>query len=424
MRHHVQQLANGSRRTQNQAWIQRAADESSQVRPLTQLQAIANSAGPARLPAQSSQSAPIQRVMIDKVDITSSTPLRQIEDALRWSGLYGVQAELTEKQKQDLIKELEGREDCKSIVTELREDLDAEESSSGSESAGNEELNEKSGEDDGFDDPALFDPFPGLSSINANSGAQAEEARRRAAAEKFGWKQFPEAVSGLKKLGVHETSPGNVAALVADGPSAERLGTGNGLGKGPGFYVTHVGQKTLYNAIKGVSWGEQFLAVYVPGNLQRIKSAGEETNHTEILDEKYGNPHAYYVMSGGSEIVIPVRHFGLIRLVTNPDQLLAGHDDEEDDEVVSEAEGDGGHRALIQAIYEEEVSFARRMNEISDRFNSATSEPLRRRIAKRWNFLERILFNRWMTNGQQYTLWWNAKRVGERVEEPSPPEFG
>ena len=189
------------------------------------------------------------------------------------------------------------------------------------------------------------------------------------------------------------------------------MGTGHGLGKGPGFYVSHVGQRTLYNAIKGISYGERFLAVYIPSNLREIRSGSEETNNTEVLDKSHGGEFCYYVMSGGSEVVIPVRCFGLITLVSNVDELVRTDDEEEPDQ----------QKQLIQAIYEEELHFAGTMNDLSHEYNQTESPPRKKRIAKKWNWLQNVLFHRWGMNGRQYTLWLNTMRVGEPVAAPRRP---
>jgi hypothetical protein len=389
-------MANTGYRAMQLKNVQEMADDSRQVRTMTQLQVIADAASQSK---RSNQVAVVQRVLIGGVNITSKTPRKEIEKVLQWtSKMYGIPTELSTEQRQQLITELEQREDCSDILEVLREDLLEEEhepSNKGSSDDG-------SGEEESLEADLLkLSPFSGTTSTESK-----EEARRRKAAEDFGWLEFPETFRGLTKIGVHETASGNVESLVAKGPSPGKLGTGRGLGKGPGFYVTHVGQKTLYNAIKGISWGERFVAVYVPSDMMAIKSTSEETNNTGILDKIHGGEFCYYIMSGGSEVVIPVRSFGLVTLVSKAYQLVS-HDDDEDEQV--------------QAVYTEELDFARRMNTLSTQYNATDSPRRRQAIAKKWNWLQKVLFNRWSMNGRLYTLWLDTMTVGELVAAPRRP---
>ena len=141
--------------------------------------------------------------------------------------------------------------------------------------------------------------------------------QRRSAVEEFGWEKFPETFNDMKKIGVHETRSENVDGLVRSGPSSEKLDTGSHLGKGPGFYVTPVGKKKLSTVTKDVDYGGQFVAIYVSKELKAIRSMSPEDDNTEILDRNHGEDKpCYYIMSGGGEIVIPVRYFRYVRVVS------------------------------------------------------------------------------------------------------------
>jgi hypothetical protein len=397
----VLEMANTGYRAMQLKRVQDIADQSQRVRTMTQLWAIANAASR----SSQYQGEVVQRVLIGGVNITSKTSRKTIEDALQWTKLYGIGRELTTEQRKQLITELEAHGGCGDIVEILHEDLE-EANEPSNDGSGKVPAEEESQEEEAFGDLLRLTPFIGTASTESK-----EEARRRKAAEDFGWNEFPETFRDLKKVGVHETKGENVDSLIANGPSPVKLGTGHGLGKGPGFYVSHVGQRTLYNAIKGISYGERFLAVYVPSDLMAIRSTSEQTNNTDVLDKTHGGEFCYYVMSGGSEVVIPVRCFGLITLVSNLDELVTNDDEEEDED----------QKQLVQAIYEEELDFAKRMNVLSYQYNQAESPTRKKSIAKKWNWLQNVLFNRWSMNGRQYTLWLDTMRVGELVAAPRRP---
>ena len=150
---------------------------------------------------------------------------------------------------------------------------------------------------------------------------QDPEEERKEKSEAFGWTKFPNRIKGYKKLGVHETAGRNVASLVKWGPHPLRIDSANHIGKGPGFYVTHVGNKTLFNATNlggGKGWGDSFLAIYIREEVRERRSYGDTTNHVNILDQTYGDELCYYVMSGGGEIVIPERCFSFVKVAATP----------------------------------------------------------------------------------------------------------
>jgi hypothetical protein len=406
----AQALADGSARSSRAQHFQGLADNSSRVRAMAQLQ-----------PAV--RGAVVQRVKIDGVDINSKTPLKTIQDALMWSGLYGVGKELTAEERQQLIGELGERKDCAEIVEALR----AEDSEPSSEEEDKNEAQQKDPEKGSEDEDLLelVSRSGPMVLLNLNSPFSAEsiaEAKRKKAAEAFAWTTFPESVHGLKKIGVHETRGENVEGLMADGPLAKKFGSGNGLGKGEGFYVTHVGQRTLYNAIKGVEWGDNFLAVYVPQGMPAIQSKSEGTNHVDLLDEEHIDTRCYYIMSGGSEIVIPRRSFPWVKLVTTPGQLAPAQEKQPD--VIHDASLGLDQKRLIRAVYNEEMDFVHRMNDLTAEYNhKSTTDRRKRHLAQRWNQLQNVLFHRWGMNGRLYTLWLDTQAIGTLVKEPGNPEF-
>lgn len=324
-----------------------------------------------------------QRVLIDGVDITKDTPIDTIVQVLAWNSLRGTTRDLSDQQKRDLITELKGRKDCERLLDDLADDEDDD-----------EVQHDLQAEDD--DD------------INALVDERLRETRRRLAAEAFGWEGFPEAVNGLIKLGVHETGVANVSRLVALGPLNKLVGTGRGSGKGAGFYITHVGKKTLFNATKGIEYGESFVAVYVPNTLKRIKSESEEENNVDVLAKLHPESrYCYYVMEGGSEIVVPTWCFDQITVVARPEQL--GESKE--------------HRRVVWNTYEDELWYADKLNELSSAYNLAQEERSRKRLAEQWNRLQKTLFFHWSSNASLNTLWLDTSQVGVMVSKPSPPSF-
>ena len=313
--------------------------------------------------------------------------LVDIKWALDWSPNFGIQKRLARDDILPLITELKSRVDCVDILEQLNEMWEQ----------GSNKDEAKEGDDSGSE----------LGSALPPSLEELAPQPKRQKPEDFNWKGFPDTYEGLSKIGVHETSSENLAALVATGPSEKKVGSGNGIGKGRGFYVTRVGRKELSNATKAIHYGERYVAVYAPSSFEAVKSFDEATNNTSELDKDYGHIYCYYVMSGGSEIIIPERCFPYIKVVSLLDEL---------------------HRikrqkpsALTQAIYEEEVRFATRMNELTEDYNNATSARAKASIEKNWNTQERLLFSRWSANSKQYTLWMNAAKVGQYVRLPTTP---
>lgn len=258
----------------------------------------------------------IQRVMIGKVDITAETQLVDIEEVLGWTKFYGVSTNLSDDQRRALIEELKGRDDCEEIRDALAPD--DSESSSDSEIDIEELASENAASAISIGAPSISMDSDGSVIFSGDVNAK----RGKKAAEDFAWHTFPESAKGWKKIGVHETRGESVEGLLSSGPSSEKFGTGHGLHKGRGFYVSHVGERTLYSATAGMEYGESFLAVYVPSDMPGIKSEIDDTNNVATLDETNGDSVCYYIMSGGSEIVVPERSLSRVKLVTKPEQLM------------------------------------------------------------------------------------------------------
>jgi hypothetical protein len=236
------------------------------------------------------QRAVVQRVKVGDVDITSKSTLDAIIKALGWSRNWGIQAEIEDETLSALLEELGDRKDCEDIVDDIKARLEPESES----------------------EPVVVNEEAPLSK-------EERDELRRQRAEAFGWGTFPEKHAGYRKLGVHETASGNVEKLVKSGPSSDELGKGHGLGKGAAFYVTHVGEKTLYNAIKAIAYEDNFVAIYVPEDWEIYRSEGELTNNVTAMDAIHGDEDdCCYMMSGGSEILIPVRSFEWVRAVASP----------------------------------------------------------------------------------------------------------
>jgi hypothetical protein len=240
----------------------------------------------------------VQRVMVGSVDITKTSKVDDIIATLGWTRNYGFSVKLSKETLQALKTELTGVDGCDLILESIDDALEDDTAS-----------DSDSDNDDVEKEPVIAEEF-----------VSEEEAlkRRKQAAEDFGWNTYPDVIGSYVKLGVHETKASNNESLVANGPRDDRIDTsGHGIGKGRGFYVTHVGQQTLFNAIRAIRYEENFVAVYIHSSAKRRQSRSEETNSVAELDKIYAGENCYYVMSGGSEIIIPPRSFGLVRIVAS-----------------------------------------------------------------------------------------------------------
>jgi hypothetical protein len=256
--------------------------------------------------------AVVQRVMIGDVDITKASPRETIVKALEWTKFYGISANVSKDKLSALRDELASRNDCVDIRDDIQSRL---------EDSDTEEEEEIEWDDDEETPASKQVPSQLDNYIWGTSPQEQEQETRKQLADAFDWKSFPEAKNGYIKLGVHETRAEGTRSLVVSGPSAERFGTGHGLGKGRGFYVTHVGQKLLRSAIKGMAYFNNFVVIYVPASWPAIQSPDEQSNSVAHLDKTWRGTFCYYVMSGGSEIVIPERCFPFVKVVANQKDL-------------------------------------------------------------------------------------------------------
>ncbi|MGF6849161.1 hypothetical protein QFZ51_004396 [Chitinophaga sp. W3I9] len=375
-----------------------------------------------------------QLMLINGVDVTGSSKLDDLKLAMGWHPHFGVTKPLKENEKTELIRLIRLLNSDDIYVGNIIEDLEGESSADEEEEkekkdGGNEE---ELGEDEGFGP----EDFPGAQSFSFVQVPQVSQQRqRRQTPEEFGWENFPETFRGLKKLGIHETEHANVESLVANGPAVEKIDSANHIGKGPGFYVSHVGKKKLATVVSGVVYGDSFVAIYIKSGIAARKSPNEESNHVDILDKEYGNELCYYIMSGGGEIVIPERCFPFVKAVSVREQLNQVRNErkkktrKEKEVEVEEDDGHGENEAalnpdhqLAMIIYYEEVDFVRRLNLLSDRYNNASaSESLRARIKKRFLFMQKTAFNKWAMNSRLYTVWWTIRPIGTHTPMPPHP---
>ena len=157
--------------------------------------------------------------------------------------------------------------------------------------------------------------------INTISPEEFRVIRVRAIAA-FEAANFPRGYKGYKLLGVHETTNERAASLVQNGPATDQVGSGHGLGKGRGFYLTPIGTKLVVD----LDYGECIVAVYIKNTAERRGSGGIddvdqlEKQYIEEFEEPADQP-CYYVMGGGGEIVIPERCFGLVKMAKERSDL-------------------------------------------------------------------------------------------------------
>ncbi|MFN6538881.1 MAG: DUF4157 domain-containing protein [Nostoc sp. EkiNYC01] len=223
----------------------------------------------------------VQRVTIGNTNITSDSKLLEIHEALNWTRLLGIRMKLTSDQMQALVTELADREDCEEILEELKEKLEPEEDESESSDQDEYESEEESAED-------------------------------------FKFQDFPSVKGNYKLIGVHETRSKNVNSLVANGISSDMMDSGNGLGKGRGFYILPVYNSNLKKSIEGLRWGTRFVAVYINQNC--ILKRAEDGENMETLENKYGG-NKYYYEFGKLEHVIPESLFGEVKLARLPNDI-------------------------------------------------------------------------------------------------------
>ncbi|NEP49511.1 MAG: DUF4157 domain-containing protein [Moorea sp. SIO3C2] len=252
----------------------------------------------------------VQRVKIGDENITSQTDPSQIIEKLGWSENYGITINITIEQKQELLLELRKIEPNRQTdqIKQLVEQLD-------------EDLNEESEEEEWSDWEEEGEIKGAWGGVDENP-VEEHNKRMDQIVSDFNWPSFPMDTKGKILIGVHQTNPKNLESLVKHGPSKDKMGTGHGLGKGQGFYVSYVGKKSLSTVVKAVDYGEGLVAVYLPKKFSPKQMLSSEGNNVTEYEGNSENEKAdYYIMSGGSEIVIPERNFKHIKLVTKPEQL-------------------------------------------------------------------------------------------------------
>lgn len=242
--------------------------------------------------AGNSHEGPVQRVLIDDTDITSGTKYADIVRALGYSNNFGFKKKPNKEQITELLQELEKRDDCENIVEAL------------------EELKEESDSDNGSE------------SDESLSAREIEEESEAEDAESFRYDLFPKSVGDYKLVGVHETRSRNIGSLISGGISADKMNSGHGLGKGPGFYILPVmtGDK-LRTATKDpkLRWGTRFVAVYIHKSCTLVKAADGE--NTVTLERKYEGKKCYYSFAE-LEHVIPVSLFDKVILAREPKDIM------------------------------------------------------------------------------------------------------
>ncbi|QNK64898.1 DUF4157 domain-containing protein [Pedobacter sp. PAMC26386] len=346
-----------------------------------------------------------QLMLINKINVTESSSVDDIIKAAKWKKMYGASKDLKDEESKELIRviskliEAKGYDKVLDIILEdLRDNLSDEENSSDEKNLPRDQDDSKQPEED-----------EDLGPMNYSWMNQQPKKLRPETPEQFGWTGFPETHNGFKKIGVHETSAANAIGLAEHGPSVNKMDTGHHLGKGRGFYVTTVGNKQLNTVTRDMVYGEKFVAIYISNRVTQTSSFEESTNHTAILDEGYGDKLCYYLMSGGSEIVIPERCFPFVKAVTIRQQLEQIPDESVED------------RAAVKD-YQYQLEFAKRMNDLSAKYKKAESVRTKQAIAKKWRFLENILFNRWSINSKEFPLWLDVKTIDDYIR-PTPPSY-
>lgn len=377
------------------------------------------------------QASPVpvaQLMLINGVNVTEASKVEDLKAAVGWKVNYGITKPLKENEKVELLRLIRLLKSDDIGLGDLVEDLERE-SSEEEEDGGGGGYEEGFGNDEGFGQ----EDFKGAQSVSIPKVSL--QRKRLQTPEEFGWENFPDTYKGLKKLGIHETDFANLEGLVANGPAVEKVDSANGIGKGRGFYVTPVGKRKLATVVGDIVYGDSFVAIYIKSNIGPVRSPDEPSNNTAVLDKEHGDELCYYVMSGGGEIVIPERCFPFVKAVSVREQLNQIREEKKKKEKKKEkeAEVDEEHdhgqnevalnqdHQLALAIYDEEVNFVERLNKLSDDYNSAATENVKKRIKQRWTFLETTLFNRWFMNGRRYTLWLDVRPIGTHTEFPPRP---
>ena len=189
----------------------------------------------------------IQRVLVSGIDIISSTDLTQIKRALKFKSVFRpITVTLSKETIEELIEEIEKRSDLEGDLLSIYNELLT---LSEEEEDGKEEEEEETSfrvEEEQYESP---DDFP--------------------------YAEFPKVSGKYTLIGVHETYESNIQSLLTSGPAINKIGTKHGTGKGPGFYVTPVGERKLSTVITSeLRYGTRILAVYFETrNLSMIEQA-------------------------------------------------------------------------------------------------------------------------------------------------------
>ncbi len=256
-----------------------------------------------------------QLVKIGNSDLTRNSPEKQWRGILEFTKFGGIGIKLNPAQLNELLTEarnFSNQDECiKDILEALEEALE-------------QDLSEPDSVDSKDDDNSAVDKKD-IEAIAAQFDPRLIRANRIEAIKIFAWDRYPNSINGYKKLGVHETKKENVTGLTARGPEEAFIDTGNGSGKGPGFYLTPIGFRSIFAVLAPeaapINYGESFTVVYIKEDIREVRVSDPGQDNTNILEPNHGEYDCYYVMSGGQEIVIPPRCFKHVKVLANHSQL-------------------------------------------------------------------------------------------------------
>jgi hypothetical protein len=135
--------------------------------------------------------------------------------------------------------------------------------------------------------------------------------------------ELDQKLHGCKLVGFHATGIENVGSLITYGVSAGKMGSGHGLGKGPGFYIVPVLSGTTIKSTKQMAmlWGN-LVAVFAPIDIQVFDASDTGENVDELAGE-HANCMFFY---GKDELVIPTNLFSRVLLVRNVNDIAMNSD--------------------------------------------------------------------------------------------------
>ena len=160
---------------------------------------------------------------------------------------------------------------------------------------------------------------------------------------KLSWQQRQQEMQQLRRrlsrhklVGTHATQMESIGPMILEGPSAARYGTGEGTGKGPGFYIIPAEMNNASkSAERAQTWTPFVVAVYLPADCQLIDAPeGKGVNEMEAL---YGGKRKYYGFAK-QEAVIPFSLYNELIVLRDPGDISMADptlpveqtDDEED----------------------------------------------------------------------------------------------